>query len=1024
MLDLKRLFSLMLFAAICCAISAQQITVKGTVLSASDNFPVIGATVVEENNSNNGTITDIDGNFNITVGANSNIVVSFVGFKPQTIKATSIMNILLQEDTEVLDEVVVTGYMSEKKASLTGSVAVVKMKDVADIPTGNVMSALQGRVAGMNITTDGTPGGMNTSTLVRGTTTINNSSPLYIIDGVQTRDNVASILSSNDVESIQVLKDAASAAIYGAQAANGVIIITTKRAKEGDVKVNFDMSLTAQTFATGFDMLNTQEWGEVYWQAYRNTNWMSTPNSVVYGNGEEPVVQEFYYDKDGIKIRTADTDWAKEIYRTALMQNYNMSLSKGFKNGKASLTMNYMDQDGLIRNSDFQRFNTRLATDFNFLDNRVRVGESFAISYWTRHLSPGGIEENVIAQHPAIPVYDENGGYAGGYVDILGDKANLIRLTDNEANNRHKYWRIFGNAYIEIEPLEKLIFKSNFGMNYYNEFNSTFVPAWQEGSRSVDVNELNVTHNYSLQWIWSNTLNYSLSVNNHNLVALLGMEAKKEYGESLSGYGKGLAIEDLNYRYLDATTTGQIVGNNASEYAILSYFGKVNYDYESKYLASMTIRRDASSRFGMNHNSAIFPSASVGWRISSEDFMSNMSDWLSDLKIRASWGINGNDMIDNTATYDKYLVSLKDASYNLNGDGKFLTPGAYKTATGNSDLKWEQTEQWNIGLDASFINNKLGLTLDYFNKNTSDMLIQRPYIAIIGEGGYYWYNGISMNNKGVEATLSWRDEVNDFSYDVSLNMSYYKNEITDLPEDIYYTYGGGNGVDLTIVGQPFGSWMGYKTDGLFRTKKEVYDYMTTYDVRIGDPDVGRIKYVDVNGDKIIDTSDQTWLGSDQPKVIAGLNIGASWKGFDLSMFFNGMVRDAYNNSKFYTDLFQLWSGNHSTRLLEAMDAWKEYEATGVYNCDIPALTASDTNNEGRLSEYFIEDGSYIKMKNLTFGYTFPKKITDKIKLNNFRVYFQAQNLFTITKYTGADPENLGYAYPQPRTYTLGLSVGF
>ena len=561
-------------------------------------------------------------------------------------------------------------------------------------------------------------------------------------------------------------------------------------------------------------------------------------------------------------------------------------------------------------------------------------------------------------------------------------------------------------------------------MNYYNEFNSTFVPAWQEGSRSVDVNELNVTHNYSLQWIWSNTLNYSLSVNNHNLVALLGMEAKKEFGESLSGYGKGLAIEDLNYRYLDATTTGQIVGNNASEYAILSYFGKVNYDYESKYLASMTIRRDASSRFGMNHNSAIFPSASVGWRISSEDFMSNMSDWLSDLKIRASWGINGNDMIDNTATYDKYLVSLKDASYNLNGDGKFLTPGAYKTATGNSDLKWEQTEQWNIGLDASFINNKLGLTLDYFNKNTSDMLIQRPYIAIIGEGGYYWYNGISMNNKGVEATLSWRDEVNDFSYDVSLNMSYYKNEITDLPEDIYYTYGGGNGVDLTIVGQPFGSWMGYKTDGLFRTKKEVYDYMTTYDVRIGDPDVGRIKYVDVNGDKIIDTSDQTWLGSDQPKVIAGLNIGASWKGFDLSMFFNGMVRDAYNNSKFYTDLFQLWSGNHSTRLLEAMDAWKEYEATGVYNCDIPALTASDTNNEGRLSEYFIEDGSYIKMKNLTFGYTFPKKITDKIKLNNFRVYFQAQNLFTITKYTGADPENLGYAYPQPRTYTFGLSVGF
>lgn len=1023
MKSMRRKFFLALFLSICIVVHAQDLVIKGTVLSATDNFPVIGATIVEDGNSTNGTITDMDGNFSMSVKKGSNITVSFVGFKPETLKAEEVMNILLHEDTEVLDEVVVTGYMTEKKASLTGSVAVVKMKDVADIPTGNVMSALQGRVAGMNITTDGTPGGMNTGALVRGTTTINNSSPLYIIDGIQTRDNIASILSSNDVESIQVLKDAASAAIYGAQAANGVIIITTKRAKEGDVKVNFDMSLTAQTFVTGFDMLNTQEWGEVYWQAYKNS-YGTTPNSVVYGNGEKPVIQEFYYDQNGVKIRTADTDWAKEIYSTALMQNYNLSLSKGFKDGKASLTMNYMDQDGLIRNTDFQRFNTRLTSDFNFLNNHVRVGESFAISYWTEHTKPGGIEENVIAQHPAIPVYDENGGYAGGYVDILGDKPNLIRLTDNEANNRHRNWRLFGNAYIEIEPLDKLIFKSNFGINYLDGFNSVFTPKWQEGSRIVDTNELDVTHNYSLQWIWSNTLNYSFNVNKHSFNALLGMEAKKEYGESLRGYGKGLAIEDIDYRYLDVVTSDLAVNNNASEYALVSYFGKFNYDYESKYLASLTVRRDASSRFGMNHNSAVFPSASVGWRISSEEFMSAASGWLSDLKIRASWGINGNDMIDNTATYDKYLMSLKDASYNIIGDGKTLAPGAYKTASANNNLKWEQTEQWNVGIDASFLNNRLGVTLDYFNKNTSDMLIQRPYIGVIGEGGYYWYNGISMNNKGIESTITWRDNVDDFSYDVSLNLSYYKNEITDLPSDIYYTYGGGNGVDQTIVGQPFGAWMGYKTDGLFRTQAEVDEYLAKYDVRIGDPGVGRIRYVDIDGNGIIDTSDQTWLGSDQPKIIAGLNLGASWKGFDLSMFFNGMVRDVYNNSKFYTDLFPLWNGNHSTRLLDAMDAWNRYEETGVYDCDVPALVAADTNNEGRLSEYFIENGSFIKMKNLTLGYTFPETFTKKLKLSNARVYFQAQNLFTITKYTGADPEGLGYTYPQPRSYTFGLSFGF
>lgn len=998
------------------------VSVKGTVLSKTDNLSIIGASVVETGTTN-GVITDMDGNFTLTVPAGASITISYVGYKTVTVKAAPVLNIVMEEDNEMLDEVVVTGYMTEKKASLTGSVSVVKMKDVADVPTGNVMSSLQGRVAGMNITNDGSPGGMNTSTLVRGTTTINNSSPLYVIDGVQTRDNIASILSSNDVESIQVLKDAASAAIYGAQAANGVIIITTKRAKEGDVKVNFDMSLSAQTFSTGFDMLNTQQWGEVYWQAYHN-DYGSYPNSVVYGNGSTPVIQEYYYDQNGIRIRTANTDWAKEIYHTALMQNYNLSLSKGFKDGNVALTMNYMDQDGLVRNSDFRRFNTRLTSDFHFLNNKVRIGESFAITYYTQHLNPGGIEENVIKQHPAIPVYDENGGYAGGYVDVLGDTPNLIRLTDNEANNRHRTWRLFGNAYLEIEPIKNLNFRSNLGINYLDGFNSVFTPAWQEGSRSESLNSLSVDQNYSLQWIWSNTLNYSFTHNGHSLTALIGMEAKKEYGESLSGYGEGLAIEDLDYRYLDAISSAARVGNDASEYALVSYFGKVNYDWNSRYLASFTLRRDASSRFGMNHNSGIFPSASIGWRISQEKFMEKTNTWLEDLKLRASWGINGNDMIDNTATYDKYLMSLQNASYNINGDGVTLAPGAYKTASANNNLRWEQTEQWNFGFDATFLKGKLGFTFDWFKKMTTDMLISRPYIGVIGEGGSYWYNGISMNNNGVEATLTWRDQVRDFSYDIAFNISYYKNKIVDLPEDIYWTYGGGNGVDKTIVGQPFGSWMGYKTNGVFRTQAEVDEYNAKYDVQFGKPGVGRLRYEDVNGDNIISTADRTWLGSDQPKVIAGLNLAASYKGFDLSLFFNGMVRDAYNNSKLYNNFFQLWTGNHSTRLLKAMNAWTEYEQTGVYNCDIPALTTLNNNGEDQVNEYFIENGSYIKLKTLTLGYTFPADMIKKARLTNLRLYFQAQNLFTITGYTGADPEGLGYTYPQPRNFTFGLSVGF
>ena len=1019
----KLLCSVCFLFAFMSVLWGQNITVKGNVTSKTDGQPIIGASVVQNDSKSTGTITDLDGNFTLSVPANALLAISYIGYKEVIIAAKPSLKIVMEEDAKMIDEVVVTGYMAEKKASLTGSVAVVKMKEVADIPTGNVMQSLMGRVAGMNVTTDGKPGGGNTDTKLRGITTINNSAPLYVIDGVQTHDNVASIISSNDVESIQVLKDAASAAIYGAQAANGVIIITTKRAKEGDVKVSFDMSLTAQTFASGIDMLDAYQWGDVYWQAYKNT-YGTHPNSVVYGNGEKAQLQEYYFDQNGVKIKSGNTDWAKEIFGTALMQNYNLSLSKGFKDGNVTLTLNYMNQDGLCRNSDYERFNSRLASNFRFVDGKVRVGESISVNHWLEHLNPSGIEELVIAQHPAIPVYDENGGYAGGYVDVLGDKANAIRLTDYEANNRHKNWRVFGSAYLEVEPIKNLVLKSQFGLNYTTGFNSTFIPKWSEADRKVDVNELTVRQDNSVQWVWSNTANYSIDFGKNNISAVIGTEAKKENGEHLQGYGRGLVIEDLDYRYLDTVTEGKSVSNNASTYAMVSYFGKVNYAFDDKYLISGTVRRDASSRFGNGNNSAIFPSVSAGWRISREKFMEPMNGWLSDLKLRASWGVNGNDQINNNATYNLYYTDMSTGSYNFNGDGATVVPGVKKDHSGNNDLKWEQTEQLNFGIDAAFFDHRLGVTLDYFQKNTTGMLIEKPYIAVIGEGGYQWYNAASMKNSGVEATLTWRDEIKDFKYDISFNLSYYKNKITELPDVIKYTWGGGNGVDKTIVGQPYGSWMAYETDGIFKTKQEVYEYLSKYDVQIGNPGVGRIRYKDLNGDNIINTADMDWQGSDQPKFIGGLNIGASYKGFDLSMFFNGMIRDVWNNSKFYTDLFQGWTGNHSTRLIDAMNAWNVYEQTGVYDCGIPALTVVDNNSETRGSTFFIEDGSYVKLKTLTLGYTFPEKWVKKAHLSNLRMYLQAQNVFTLTNYTGADPEGLGYTYPQPRTYTFGLSLGF
>jgi TonB-linked SusC/RagA family outer membrane protein len=1000
---------------------AQGILINGTVISGSDNEAVIGGTV-KEKGTKNATITDLDGHFSIKVSKkDAELEFSYIGFVTKTVPSSAGMKVTLNENAQSLKEVVVTGYMAEKKADLTGSVSVVKMKDVADIPTGNVLSGLQGRVSGMNITTDGTPGGTNTSTLVRGKSSFRDgaNSPLYVIDGVMTRENISSILSANDVESIQVLKDAASAAIYGAQAANGVIIITTKHAKKGEIRVNVDASLTAQTYTCGFDMLNADQWGEVYWQAYKYANNGNTPSSEVYGTGSTPKLQD-YVGLNNVLVHAQDTNWRDVIYQTAWMQNYNLNLSKGSDNGSTTLTLNYLDHKGLVKFTEFKRFNTRLASDYKFLNNRLRIGENIAVNYWTQTLEDSGVNEGVIKQHPAKTVYDSEGNYNDAIGDVLGDAPNYLRLQENQKNNSHEYWRIFGNAFVEIEPIKNLVLRSNFGINYYNENNKVWEPKWARDQ----VNKLTQSQARQTDWVWTNTANYNIDFGKNSLTALLGVEAKKYVNKTESGYGTNLAIEDKNYIYLDAVTSGQTVNANASYYSMISFFGKVNYSYDEKYLLSATVRRDASSRLSKDNNAGVFPSFSAGWRISKENFMKNTSSWLDELKLRASWGINGNDIIANDAFYNKYLVSLKDASYNLTGDGSTLAAGAYKTRSTNPDLTWETTTQTNFGIDASFLKSRLNVSLDYFYKKTKDMLVERPYIAVIGEGGYAWYNGGSMENKGIEGAVTWRDHVKDFNYEASFNLSYYKNKVTGLSEDIYYTYGGGNGVDKTLVGQPFGSWFGFKTDGIFHSQKEVDEYKSKYGVEFGAPGIGRIKYVDANGDGKINTNDRTWLGSDNPKFIGGLNLSCSYKGFDISMFFNGMIRDAYNNSKYYTDLFQCWTGNHSTRLLDAVQAYKDFETTGYYNCSTPAVTTLNTNNENQVSEFYIEDGSYIKMKSLTVGYTLPTSILNKLSLRSARVYLQAQNLFTITGYTGADPEGLGYAYPLPRTFSFGVSFGF
>ena len=1014
------LSAIMLIIAVLSA-NAQEITVKGCVVSATDSEPLIGASVISSANYSTGTSTDIDGNFTLKVKEGTSLTISYVGYKTTTVKAQPEMLIRLSEDSEILDEVVIVGYSTEKKSDLTGSVSVVKMKDVADTPTGNVIQSLQGRVPGMTITTDGTPGGLSTGTSIRGASSFRSDAngPLYVIDGVMTRENPGTIINSNDVESIQVLKDAASASIYGAQAANGVIIITTKRAKKGEAKVTFDVTLTAQTYTSGLDLLDAYQWGDVYWAAYKYAHNGETPNSAVYGNGPTAKLQT-YKNLNGVDVSPQTTNWEDEIHRTALMQTYSVGLSKGSDNGSSSLSLSWLDHDGIVVGSDFKRFNSRLSSDYGFLNNRLRVGGNVAVNWWTAHYMPDGAEENAVKQHPAKSVYDDSGVYNDQINDVLGDAPNMMRLIENNKGNKHEYWRIFGNAFLQVEPVKNLILKTNFGANYYNETNKTFEPKWLRDN----VNKLTQSTGKNVDWVWTNTAQYNIDLGKHSLMALIGVEAKRYHNESFYGYGENLTIEDPNYLYLENVTSGKNVGAGASNYSMFSGFGKINYTYDERYLLSFTIRRDASSRLSKDHNYDWFPSVSAGWRISNEKFMESTRGWLDELKLRASWGINGNDLIDNEAFYAKYLMSLNRGSYNMNGDGVTLSPGAYRIRTTNPDLKWEKTYQTNVGIDASFLRNRLSVSLDYFYKDTKDMLVEKPYIATIGEGGYCWYNGGEMTNQGFEGQINWRDEAGKgFSYELGLNISVQKNKVTDLLDDIYYNYGGGY-ADHSLVGQSFGSWMGFKTDGVFHSQAEVDEYCSQYQVEFGKPGVGRIKYVDENGDGKINYNDRTWLGCDLPKVQLGFNFGAKWKGFDLSLFFTSIIRDAFNNSKYYTDLFQCWNGNHGTRLVEAANAYNEFLKTGYYNCDTPAPTTDNSNNEHEVSEFHIEDGSFLRLKTLTLGYTLPANVMKKLRLTSARVYFQAQNVFTITSYSGADPEGLGYPYAMPRQYTFGIQFGF
>lgn len=994
---------------------AQRFQVKGTVFSKSDGFPIIGASVLEKG-TNNGVITDMDGNFVLNLNSEkSQIVISYIGYVSKTIEAAENVNILLDEDTQNLEEVVVVGYQTQRKIDLTGAVSVVDMKKPVSESNPNVLNSLQGKVAGVQISTDAAPGGGGTKIRVRGMSTMNGNDPLYIIDGVPTTENLNS-LSSSDIESIQVLKDASSASIYGSRAANGVIIITTKKGSGNRLSVNVDVSGSFQTVAKQFEMLNAQQWGEAYWTANKNAG--LKPSHPFYGSGDVPVLKE-YLDVEG-KVRSADTNWQNEIYRSAWTQNYSVGITNSGEKGSVMFSANYTNQDGLMSNTYFERFSVRLNSAYK-LSQYISVGENLMVAKWNNLgysvSDDRGIPYSAMRQHPAIPVYDADGNFTNPLTLAASDIVNPVHELYNGKDNSSNNWRIFGNAYVEIFPLKGLSLKSNLGVEHVQFLNQTLTRKIQ----SSDKNSVDRAYGQGDTYTWTNTLNYNLEVNRHRLTLLGGSEAISYKYDGLSAYRDTYQFEDNHYMIIDSGEGTQTNGGSKNAWALFSLFAKADYSWNDRYLLSATIRRDATSRLHPDNNSGIFPAFSAAWRISEESFMPK-NDILTNAKVRIGWGQTGNSAISNNYAYfSTYRYDVGNGAYDLNGSNNNVIAGIIVAASGNPNLKWETTTQTNLGLDLGFFNNSFNVTFDYYWKNTKDMLTIPPTLSVAGENASMWTNTGSMKNHGFELILDYRSkEYGDFSWGTSVNLSKYKNEVEKLNNMVNFIGG-----DYRLIeGQPMGVYYGYVVDGIFQNEAEVYNHAEQQG-----KGVGRLKYRDIDGNGVVNEKDQCVIGDPNPDFSLGWNFDFNYKRFTLSAFLTGDFGfDIYNTTKRQLD-FMTFGGTSTNRGVSILDAWTPTNT----NTSVPALTVTDNNNETRMSTYFVEDGSFLKLKYVKLSYDFPKEWIKKFGAESLNVYGQIENLFTITGYSGLDPElPLGEygaridsaPYPTARTFSLGLNLKF
>jgi len=1013
-------------------------SVTGTVSDADGPLP--GANITIKGTSN-GVTTDFDGNYTVNdVPVDAILEFSFIGHLTQDIvvDGQTTINVTLQDDAQALDEVVVVGYTTQTRGDLTGAIGSVDISEAIKTPVVNAAELLQGRVAGVTVVSSGEPGSAP-KVNIRGFGTSNNTNPLYIIDGVQTDDpNILNNINPADIDQMNVLKDAA-AAIYGARAANGVVIITTKSGgyNMSGAKLSVDFYAgTAEAINLPSNMNPTQH-GNMIWESLANDG--ATLIHPQYGTGASPVIPNQLLNlppsaPTTVTVKPGGTDWINAITQSAPTQNLSVSLENGNETGKYLMSASYLSRDGTLINTGFKRASTRLNSEFKIANKRITIGEHINASF-SNLQNPGDPAQEVntaFRSSPLIPIYDDNGGFAGPYSNGTGlsNNENPVATLTRSRHDYEKVFEVFGDIYLIADLYDGLSFKTVASATLNSIDSRTFNSLNPEAAEPVSTNTLNEGHRNNWRWAWTNSLNYNKTFGDHSINALVAVEAISERTKASGISLTGFLFETPDFYLLsNGSGTPNVEFAEDITNTLFSVFGTANYSYMGKYLATVTLRNDTSSRFKGDNKSALFPSFSAGWVMSKEDFFPQ-DGMVSRLKIRGSYGEIGNQSLP-VANPTQNISELSNEFGNYVFNGSTATSGAVLSQVGNPGLKWETSKSTNVGIDLGMLNNKLSFSFEYF-KITTDDLITRDFNLIPTTGpdaDAPFVNVGSVENTGFDITFGWHDQFDSgFSYGIEANLSHYNNEVTDLISafQVGDDFRGGP-ITRTQIGQPISSFYGRKVEGVFRDEAEVAaspDQNFTSDAA----GVGRFKYTDVNGDGIINDDDRTFIGSPHPDFTYGINLTAGYLGFDMSMFFSGVSgNDIYNYEKIFTDFPTFFNGNRSTRLLNA------FNPTTNSTSNLPALSQTITNSETNSNSFFVEDGSFFRLKNLQIGYTLPGHITDKASMSSVRFYLQGTNLFTISGYDGVDPEiisnrgnlTLGVdfqTYPISRVLSIGVNI--